>query len=69
MSWFYVDIIKGIFFIVVGLDGLGYYFGLFKYNAEKEEKRKERVEKYGLLLLLFSIVAIGSGIYLILLVF
>jgi len=64
MSLFYRNLIMGIMFIYIGFSGLRYFTGYPKFNDKEEEKRKERVEKWGVFLLICSLGVTFSGIYL-----
>jgi hypothetical protein len=61
MYLFYRNIVLGFVAIAIGLSGIRYCIGWPKYGAEKEEKRIERVKKYGVFLLICSIGAIAGG--------
>ena len=54
--------IEAIFFIGGGVWGLLYFAGLLNYSGEKEERRREKVQKYGYLLVAASIVMILCGL-------
>ncbi len=61
------NIIEGIFGLCVAVYFTLYLTGKLKYSEDNEKKRKERVEKYGLILLLITILAYIFSISLILL--
>jgi len=58
------DIFKAIFMFYIFGTGIYYYFGFGKRSYEKEQERKERVRKYGFILIASSVVALLSGLYL-----
>jgi len=47
-----IDLIEALVMFGGAMWGLLYYTGHLKYSGEKEKRRKERVKKYGWLLLL-----------------
>jgi hypothetical protein len=59
-----LDTIEAIFFIGGGVWGLLYFTGLLNYSGEKEERRREKVQRYGYLLVAASIVMILCGLWL-----
>ncbi|MHB8788838.1 MAG: hypothetical protein ACYDBT_03045 [Desulfobulbaceae bacterium] len=64
-----VNIIKAVLGFYVFWSGISYYYGFKKYTKDREQKRIERVEKYGCILIFASAVALISGLYLMLEVF
>jgi hypothetical protein len=64
MYLFYRNIALGFITIAFGISGIRYCIGWPKFRTEKEEKRIDRVKKYGLLIFLFSIALIANGVHL-----
>jgi uncharacterized membrane protein YfcA len=68
-SFDFWKIVKSLFFLYVFWAGISYYFGLGKYDEEKEKQRNKRVEKYGFILIAASVIAFFSGVFLFLSLF
>lgn len=61
LSYDYWKIAKSLFFFYISWSAISYYFGYGKFDDEQEQQRRERVEKYGVLLIIASITAFLSG--------
>lgn len=62
--WFYSDLINGLLSLGFGLSGIRYCVGWPKFSEEKDKKRIERLKKYGVCILFFSVVLIAFGAWL-----
>jgi hypothetical protein len=62
--WFYSNIIYGLLSLAFGLSGIRYCVGWPKFSEKKNKKRIERLKKYGVPILFFSIVLIAEGAWL-----
>jgi len=61
-----IDIIESLFLIYVAWWGYGYCTGKWGYTGKNQQRRLERVERYGWLIWLASIVSFISGLALLL---
>ena len=59
-----LDTVEAIFCIGGGVWGLLYFTGLLKYSGEKEERRREKVQRFGWLIVICSIIMILCGLWL-----
>ena len=57
-----IDIIEALFFIYGAIWSFLYYTGRLKYAGDKEKRRKERVDKYGWILIIGIVLMAISGI-------
>jgi len=55
------DIIEALFFILSAIWGLLYYTGRLYYAGDQEKRRKRRVEKYGWIILMSSLIGLVGG--------
>ena len=62
-----IDIIEALLLLTLAIHGFLYYTGKLNYRGEKEKKRKERVEKYGWVLIIVIIFMLISGLGLLIL--
>jgi hypothetical protein len=63
----YIIGITQAFFLICGAWwGYAFYSGKVKFSGEAEEKRKERVKKYGVILILAVIICLVGGVMLML---
>ena len=56
-------VLKAMFMIFVAWRGIQLYTGKINLSEEHEKLRKQRVEKYGDVILFFSIILIFGAIY------
>jgi prolipoprotein diacylglyceryltransferase len=59
-----LNTIEAIFFLCSGVWGILYCTGRLNYSGVKEERRRERVQKHGWILIIASIVMIFCGLWL-----
>jgi len=60
-----INIAEGIFCICGSVWATLYYFGHLNYSGKKEQRRKERAEKYGRLLIIGIVLMSLGGVSLI----
>lgn len=57
-----MKIILAIFMFYTAWIGFSYCFGWRNFSEEKENERKKRVDKYGIVLIVFSTIALICGL-------
>lgn len=62
-----ISTIEGLFVLYGAIWGILYYTGRLNYTADKEKRRKERVEKYGWLIVVGIILSLIGGLGLLIL--
>jgi len=64
-----LNTIEAIFLVSTGTWGILYCNGRLSYSGDKEERRLKRVEKYGWLLVICSVLMFISGLGLLVLTY
>lgn len=64
-----IDIVNALFCIFAGVWALLYYTGWLSYTGDQEKKRRERIRKYGWVILGCGGVLLVCGVALFLLTF
>lgn len=57
-----IDIIEALFMLYGAVWGFLYYTGRLNYTGDKEQRRRERVKKYGWLLTIGVILMLIGGL-------
>jgi len=56
-----LSILKGVVFFIIGKLALDYYKGNVNYSGEREIRRRNRVEKFGFILIICSYILLAYG--------